>query len=132
MMPMSGPTIRRSYPTPGDALQGEEIAAPDGGEPMQVTADASRPHERYRSVQKNGLSVCIGLWFDKCTRVKGDRPSRPAPLLSCTPSRLGSHRRCHQHITLLRYESVLHFNLRFAGVCQLSAFRSRSKRRNAC
>jgi hypothetical protein len=36
-----------------------------------VTAVACMPHERYRSVQTKGLSMCIDLWFDKYTRVKG-------------------------------------------------------------
>ena len=47
------------------------IAAPEGEEPMPVTAVASVPHERYRSVQKSEFSRGIDLWFDVHAWIKG-------------------------------------------------------------
>jgi hypothetical protein len=37
---------------------------------MLVATVASMPHERYKSVQKNGLSMHIDLWFDFFARPK--------------------------------------------------------------
>jgi hypothetical protein len=51
-------------------LQDGAITAPEGEEPMPVTTVASM-HERYTSVQKNGRSLGIALWFDMHARTKG-------------------------------------------------------------
>jgi hypothetical protein len=44
-MSTSGPTTRRLHPIPGDDLQSDAIAAPDGEELMLVTAVASMAYE---------------------------------------------------------------------------------------
>jgi hypothetical protein len=83
---MSGPTVRRSHPIPGD-LQGDAIVAPEGEKLMWVTAEVSVLHEGYRAGQKNGLFTCIDLWFDMHARAKGRSIGEAAavPLYTFTP-----------------------------------------------
>jgi hypothetical protein len=63
----------------------------------------------------------IAQWFDRCVCVRGRSTGKACAsvLLQTTMPRF--HRRCHPPVSVLRYESVPHVNLRFAGKCQIIA-----------
>jgi hypothetical protein len=105
-------------PDPWDDLEGDAIAAPEGEEPMPVTTVVSM-HERYTSVQKNGRSMGIALWFDMHARTKGRSTVEAGAcgLVRSFTLRLTSP--VLSAVMVLRWKSVSRLNLRFTGVGHL-------------